>query len=215
VTTVRVYVVDDHPVVLAGLVTLLSNQADLAVVGQAASGEQALAQLDDLDVDIAVIDHRLGAGIDGVALCEALTGPPHELRCLALTAGADATTVQAFVGAGASGVVPKQAGPERIVEAVRAVAAGQAYVDVSLSALFLHGFRPIDRLSERERAVLRLVGRGLSNQEIADELVVSHSSAKSYVSVVLRKLEVETRAEAAVLAVREGLLEEPAGRDEK
>jgi DNA-binding NarL/FixJ family response regulator len=212
---VRVYVVDDHPVVLAGLVTLLSNQSDLSVVGQASSGEQALAQLDDLEVDIAVIDHRLGAGIDGVTLCEALTAPPHELRCLALTAGADAATVQAFVGAGARGVVPKQAGPERIVEAVRAVAAGQAYVDASLSSLMLVGLRGVDRLSDRERTVLRLVGQGRSNQEIADELLVSHSSAKSYVSGVLRKLEVETRAEAAVLAVREGLLEAPAAEDQK
>lgn len=205
----RVYVVDDHPVVLAGLVSLLAAQPDMAVVGQAASGEQALAELASCPADVALVDHRLGPGIDGVELCQRLTAAPYSVLCLALSAGPDAATLEAFAAAGARGFLPKQVDPTRIVAAVRAVAAGGVFVDPSLTSLMISTVhdRPCGfaGLSRRERDVLRLIVDGRSNQEIADALFVSHSSAKSYVSALLRKLGMNNRAEAAAFAAREGL----------
>ena len=212
---IRVYVVDDHPVVLAGLVTLLGGQHDMDVIGGASSGEQALAELARTPADVALLDHRLGSGIDGVELCSRLTAEPYSMRCLALSAGTDALTLRAFVTAGASGFLPKQVDPARIVAAVRAVSSGGLFVDPSLTSLMVstvhEGSLGVASLSRQEHEVLRLVGLGMSNQEIGDALCVSHSSAKSYVSALLRKLDVNTRAEAAAIAAQEGLLEAKPG----
>ena len=208
---IRVFLVDDHPVVLAGLTTLLERTDGMRVVGTAPTAEQALVDLRSLTVDVVLLDHRLGTGMDGVELCRRLTAPPYSLRCLALSAGADATTLRTFVEAGASGFLLKQADPENIVAGVRTVVSGAMFVDPRLTSLLMSEVggtaTGLSSLSPRERGVLRLVAAGLSNAEIARQMSVSYSSVKSYVSSVLHKLQVSHRAEAVAIAAREGLLD--------
>jgi DNA-binding NarL/FixJ family response regulator len=208
---VRVFLVDDHPVVLAGLSAVLARTDGIEVVGTASTGEQALVDLTGLQPDVVLLDHRLGAGMDGVELCRRLTAEPYSLRCLALSAGADATTLRTFVSAGARGLLLKQADPDHIVGAIRSVVSGGMFVDPRMTSLLMGevagNATGLGSLSPRERGVLRLVAAGFSNPEIARQMSVSHSSVKSYVSSILHKLAVATRAEAVALAAREGLLD--------
>jgi DNA-binding NarL/FixJ family response regulator len=208
---VRVFLVDDHPVVLAGLVAVLSRHEGIDVAGTATSGEQALEILADLEVDLVLLDHRLGAGIDGVELCRRLSAEPYSLRCLALSAGADATTLRTFLGAGSRGLLLKQADPEHIVDAIHSVMEGDMFVDPRMTTLLMEEVAGtatgLASLNARERAVLRLIAAGFSNPEMARQLCVSHSSIKAYVSSILHKLHVNYRAEAVAIAAREGLLD--------
>ncbi|MCU1591854.1 MAG: devR [Frankiales bacterium] len=208
---IRVFIVDDHPVVVAGLMSMLAEPADIEVVGNASNGEDALVALAMTPADVVLLDHRLGSGMDGVELCERLTQPPYLLRCLALSAGADGPTLRAFIAAAASGFLLKHADPERIVDAVRSVAGGSLFVDPRLTPLLMDevggNAARVASLTARERGVLRLMAAGLSNPQIATQLCVSTSSVKAYVSSVLRKLEARHRAEAVAIAAREGLLD--------
>ena len=210
-TVIRVYIVDDHPVVLAGLATLFAAHGDIEVVGRARSGEQALCELPRVEADVVLLDHRLGEGIDGVELCRRLTAEPYSHRCLALSASADAVTLRAFLAAGASGLLLKQSDPDRIVSAVRTVAGGSMFADPRLTALVMSevggNSTGIASLTERERGVLKLAAAGLNNQQIAQQLCVSRGSVKAYVSSLLHKLQVTHRAEAVAIAAREGLLD--------
>jgi DNA-binding NarL/FixJ family response regulator len=209
--TLQIYVVDAHPVVCEGLARVLSLPGELEVVGFAHSGERALLELPSQRVDLVIIDHDLNGEVTGSQLCGLLTREPYLVTCLGMSAQADGTSVRDFLAAGSRGVLHKQAERARILEGVRAVAAGGIYLDPHLSAIVVRELAPqrSDRrsaLTPTEYKVLGHLAKGLSNRQISGLLSVSTSSVKGYVSHLLQKLDVTSRTEAVAVAARTGLL---------
>jgi two-component system, NarL family, response regulator DevR len=201
---VRVLLVDDHEVVRRGLRDLLDDEPDIDVVAEAGTIAEAVTRAQATRPDVAVVDMRLPDG-DGATLCRRLRaadGP----RCLVLTAFDDEPALIAAIEAGASGYLLKQVRGQDLVTAVREVAAGRSLLDATTTARVLDRMRrgadPLDALTERERAVLELIGEGLSNREIAQRLFLAEKTVKNYVSNMLAKLGMQRRAEAAAYAAR-------------
>jgi two-component system response regulator DevR len=201
---VRVLLVDDHEVVRRGLRDMLDNERDIQVVAEAGTIAEALVQAEATKPDVAVVDIRLPDG-DGVALCRQLRGGP---RCLVLTAFDDEQALIAAIEAGVSGYLLKQVRGQDLVTAVREVAAGRSLLDPVTTARVLarirRGTEPdqLDALTERERAVLDLIGEGMSNREIAQRLFLAEKTVKNYVTAVLAKLGMQRRAQAIALIAR-------------
>ncbi|MFE1229745.1 response regulator [Streptomyces sp. NPDC058745] len=209
---VRVFLVDDHEVVRRGLRDLLGAEADLAVVGEAATAGQALARGPALRPDVAILDVRLPDG-HGVSVCRELRSRMPELACLMLTSFDDEEALLDAIMAGAAGYVLKQIKGSDLVAAVRTVATGQSMLDPATTARLMHSLRdpepagpPEDQrlavLTERERDVLELIGEGLTNRRIAERLYLSEKTVKNHISRLLGKLGVERRVQAAVIAAQ-------------
>ncbi|MEE1816724.1 MULTISPECIES: response regulator transcription factor [unclassified Streptomyces] len=208
----RVFLVDDHEVVRRGLRDLIDDEPDLEVVGEAGTADQALARGPALRPDVAVLDVRLPDG-DGIAVCRELRSVMPGLACLMLTSFDDEDALIDAVMAGAAGYVLKQIKGSDLVSAVRTVAAGQSMLDPATTARLMRSLRdpgaakhPEDErltvLSERERAVLELIGEGLTNRQIAQRLYLSEKTVKNHISRLLGKLGVERRVQAAVIAAQ-------------
>jgi len=210
-TTIRVYVVDDHPVVREGLVSLLERAGEVNVVGHAGSGEVALCELRASTVDVVIVDDVLGDGMDGAELVQRLSGSPYGVHCLVLTSSNDGADLRELLNAGAVSVVSKCADTAVITRAVTTTAAGQPFFDHRvLQALVRPVARdhvPNDAFDVRERLILRCLAEGRSNREIAATLHVSPGSVKKYVSTLLRKLGVSHRTSAIAAAAERGLLD--------
>jgi DNA-binding NarL/FixJ family response regulator len=209
---VRVVIVDDHPVVRQGLRTFLAVQEGIAVVGEAGDGAEALATVRSLAPDVVLLDLVM-PGMDGVAAIARLTKESPETRVLVLTSFADDDKLLAAVQAGAAGYLLKDVAPAQLAEAVRAVARGEAALGSRPAARLLReyaqggsGASPV-ALTGREREVLTLVGRGLANKQIARELSIAEKTVKTHVSHVLSKLGLADRTQAALYAVRVGLVD--------
>ena len=207
---VSVLVVDDHPVVRAGLLALLSVQPGLRVVGEAADGEGAVRLARELGPDVILCDLRLGEGPDGVDVTRALRagGAADAPAVLILTTyDHDADLVRA-VEAGASGYLLKDAAPAAIVAAIEASARGETLYGPELTERVVATMR-VRRaeLSARELEVLRLVADGLSNREVARALVVSEATVKTHLNHVFGKLGAESRTAAVAAARAAGLLD--------
>lgn len=219
---IRVLVADDQPVVRAGIETLLNLEADIDVVGTAGDGAQAVDRCRRLRPDVVVMDVRMPA-VDGVAATreitkESLSWPSdNPVKILILTTYNVDAAVYAAVRAGASGFLLKDAVPDEIVGAVRAVAAGDGWLDPAVTRSLLREFaarpEPLTRtgaefaeLTAREREILILVGHGLSNAEMADRLFISEATVKTHFGRVLTKLGLRDRAQAIVAAYRNGLI---------
>lgn len=200
VVTIRLALVDDHRVVTRGLRTFLESFPDLVVVGVADSGEQLLAQAGDWRPDLVILDLLMPGGLDGVVTLQRLRSAHPEIRVVVLTASTDEARMQAVLRAGAQGYVRKDADPELLLAAVRAVAAGRRFIahspDVPGSAA---------DLTPREIEVLRELAEGLSNREIAARLAVSPETVKSHVASLLAKLQLPNRTALAAHAVRLGV----------
>ena len=212
--TLRLVVAEDQALVRAGFVTMLRSDLGLEVVGEAGDGEHALHLLRTLRPDVALLDVRMPL-LDGIALTRTVTGELPETRVLVLTTFGDDATVVEALHAGASGFLLKDTRPEDLLAAVHAVGAGEARLDPAVTSAVLasvrRGSRPsadprLERLTEREREVLVLLARGLSNSEVGDALVVAPGTVKTHVASVLAKLEVRDRVQAVVAAYRSGLV---------
>ena len=202
---IRVLLVDDHELVRAGLRTFLELQPDMAVVGEASSGEQALALVAGLAPDIVLLDLVL-PGMTGVDTARRLRVAHPEVKVVVLTSFAGQDSVLPAVRAGVAGYLLKDVGPAELADALRSVHAGGSPLHPAVAATVLrHVSAAADPLTPREREVLRLIARGLSNRLIARELVLSEKTVKTHVSAVLAKLGVADRTQAALLAVRDGL----------
>ncbi|MFO7193732.1 MULTISPECIES: response regulator transcription factor [Thermocrispum] len=206
---IEVFVVDDHEIARLGVASLLEEQPDMTVTGQASTARQALARIPALRPDVAVLDVRLPDG-DGVELCRELRGKLPELKCLMLTSSTDEQAMLEAVLAGAAGYVVKDIRSARLVEAIRLVAAGQSLLDARASAVLLRRLRgddadagPLKDLSDRERELLELIGEGLTNRQIAERMYLAEKTVKNYVSRLLAKLGMRGRAQLAALAVRQ------------
>ncbi|WP_037362644.1 response regulator [Amycolatopsis orientalis] len=205
---IQVLLVDDHELVRRGLRDLLSDEADLEVVAEAGSVEEALAVAMHVEPDVAVVDVRLGDG-DGITLCRELRSKPNPPACLMLTAFDDEEAMVGAIMAGASGYLLKQVRGQDVVNAVREVAAGRSLLDPVSTARVLNKLRhpPTDELAtltDRERDVLELIGQGLSNREIAERLFLAEKTVKNYVTSVLAKLGMQRRTQAAAWIARRG-----------
>jgi DNA-binding NarL/FixJ family response regulator len=214
---IRVFVVDDHVVVRRGMGAFFAVVPDIEVVGEAADGKAAL---DELAVaastgtlpDVVLMDLVMPR-LDGVAATQALKREHPQVQVVALTSFSEAERVHAALTAGATGYLLKDADADEVAAAVRAAHAGEVHLDTvvarKLTRSLIAGRSGPGTLSPREREVLVLVAQGHSNQEIADKLVVSERTARTHVSNVLIKLNLNSRTQAALWAIREGLVPAP------
>jgi DNA-binding NarL/FixJ family response regulator len=209
---VRVLLVDDHSVVREGLRALLERQNDIEIVGEAASGEDALAQCARLRPNVVMLDMRM-PGMNGLETIAALRARAPDVQVLVFTSFAEESQVRDAVDAGALGYLLKDALRDDLVRAVHAVAAGHAWLHPQAQRQMLDWLRrrpsPIEQLTARERDVLLLIGEGMSNKHIARRLSLSEGTVKGYVSQVLDKLGVSDRTQAALVAHKAGLTTDP------
>lgn len=205
---IRVLVVDDHPVVRQGLRTFLDLQDDLRVVGESADGRSCVADAERLRPDVILLDLRM-PGADGVAALRGLRERGNPARVLVITSFTEPTAVLPAVRAGASGYVYKDVDPPALAAAIRSVHAGHVLLHPDVATLLAAGeARPgATTLTPREHDVLTELARGSSNREIARALSMSEKTVKTHVSAILGKLGVQDRTQAALHAVRTGLVE--------
>ncbi len=208
ISPIRVFLLDDHEVVRRGLRDLLAAEADIEVVGEAGSAASAVARITALQPDVAVLDVRLPDG-DGISVCREIRSRLPATACLMLTSYRDDQALLGAIMAGAAGYVLKQTCGADLVSAVRTVAAGRSTLDSYATQRVLLRLReqmadvdPVSALTEQEKRVLRLIGEGLTNRQIAEHLFLSEKTAKNYVSSVLGKLGMQRRSQAAAFAAR-------------
>jgi len=208
-TPVRVLIIDDHPVVRAGLRMLLSARPEVEVVAEAGDGQTALTEAARHRPDVVLCDLRLGAGMDGVAITRALTTfSPAPATLILTTYDHDADIVRA-VEAGASGYLLKDVATDELVDAIQAAASGQTVLSPSMTDRMIATLRTRKAgLSERELEVMRLVADGLSNRQVAKTLFVSEATVKTHLNHAYTKLGVDSRTAAIAAARAAGILEQ-------
>ena len=215
--TIAVLVVDDHEVVRRGLLAFLDSEPDIEVVGEAEGGAEALELLASLESegrrpDVIVMDLQM-APMDGIESTRQIRALYNDLEVVALTSFADEERVHAALYAGASGYVLKDSDADEVAGAVRAAHRGELQIDPLVARRLMSSLReernddPLSEITSRELEVLRLVAAGKPNKEIAAELDISERTARTHVSRILRKLDLSSRTQAALWAVREGLVE--------
>jgi DNA-binding NarL/FixJ family response regulator len=213
---IRVLVVDDHAVVLRGLEAFLDSERDLAVVGAAGGGAEALDLLASLDrgdglPHVVVMDLQMEP-MDGVEATRRIRARHPEVEVVALTSFAEEERVHAALAAGASGYLLKDADADEVAAAIRAAHRGELQLDPAIARRLMASLRPahpepIAGLTARELEVLRLVGQGRANKEIAAALGIGERTARTHVSNILAKLGLGSRTQAALWAAREGLVD--------
>ncbi len=205
--TVRVLLVDDHPVVRTGLRAVLETEHGLVVVGEAATGAEAVTLTEHLVPDVVLCDLRLGAGMDGIAVTTALRAREPAPAVVIVSTFDRESDVAAAIEAGAAGYLVKDAPPAMITDAIRTAAAGGVYLPPEMFAKLTNRLRnPRPQLTDRERQVLELAAIGAGNKEIARELFVTEATVKSHLVRIFTKLGVDSRSRAIHLARRAGLI---------
>ncbi|MBV0882167.1 response regulator transcription factor [Noviherbaspirillum sp. L7-7A] len=203
----RVLVVDDHPLFRQGVVSSLNAEPDMAVIGETASGEQALAMAQDMLPDVMLLDISL-PGWDGLMTAEKVTAACPATVVLMLTMWDDKDKLLAALKAGARGYVLKGTSASELAQIVRNAANGEVYVSPSLAADMLVSLTsekpsdPLQELTVRERQILTGISAGQTNREIAETLFLSEKTIKHYVSNIFQKLQVRSRVEAALFAAQ-------------
>ncbi|MFD0377798.1 response regulator [Streptomyces sp. NPDC127112] len=215
--TVRVVLADDQPLARSGLRVLMADHSDLEVVGEAATGAEAVRLVNDTRPDVVVMDIRM-PGMDGIEATRLITAGPATTRVLVLTTFDEDDHVYGALRAGASGFLVKDMALDDILAAIRVVAAGDALIAPGVTRRLIADFvgrpaavrerspRPVEGITEREREVLTLVGRGRSNTEIAEDLFITVATAKSHVSRLLTKLGARDRIQLVITAYEMGLV---------
>ena len=207
---VRVFTLDDHELVRAGIRALLSTRDDVVLVGEASNAADALARIAELQPDVALLDIMLGGG-NGIDVCRQIRARHPEVRCIMLTSIAEDEAMQSAVLAGASGYMLKQVSAADLAKAVTLVAAGNSLLDPRVTEGALERVRAdakcrddLARLSEQERRILELIGEGCTNRQIGESLFLAEKTVKNYVTSILSKLGMQRRTEVAAFAARLG-----------
>jgi len=213
--TIRVVLADDQPLVRAGLRVLIADTPDLDVAGEAGTGAQAVQLVRDAQPDVVLMDIRM-PGMDGIEATRMIMANPTAARVIILTTFDDDDYVYAALRAGASGFLVKDMALEDILAAIRIVAAGDALLAPGVTRRLIEEFaarpepappqREIDGITERERVVLTLIGRGMSNGEIAAQLCISTATAKAHVAHLLTKLGARDRVQLVIVAYEADLV---------
>ena len=214
---IRVLIVDDHKVVQRGLLGFLKTETDIEVVGDAQDGSQALKIISELDAggrrpDVVLMDLQMPV-MDGVQATREIRSRYADVEVVVLTSFVEEERVHAALEAGASGYLLKDADVDEVSNAIRSAHQGEVHLDATVARRLMASLRapkedPLGALTEREREILRMVAAGKPNKQIAAELVISERTARTHVSNILRKLDLASRTQAALWAVREGLADQ-------
>jgi two-component system response regulator NreC len=216
VSTVRVLLVDDHAVVRAGLRMLLGADPELLIVGEAETGAEGVRQARDLAPDVVLMDISM-PDMNGIDATRQIKELCPDVAVLALTMHEDDQYFFEMLAAGAAGYVPKRAAPDDLIAAIHAVRSGGVFLFPSVARVLVEDYlqrveeggepgRPFDVLTEREREVLGLIAQGLSNQEIADRLVISIKTVSRHRENIMAKLNLHSRVELVRYAIDKGLI---------
>jgi DNA-binding NarL/FixJ family response regulator len=220
--TIRVLLADDQPLIRAGLRVLIADTPDLEIAGEAGTGAEAVRLVEEANPDVVVMDIRM-PDMDGIEATRRIRrAGPDTARVLMLTTFDDDDYVYGSLRAGASGFLVKDMALEEILAAIRVVAGGDALIAPGITRRLIEEFaarpqpaagrpRHVEGVTEREREVLTLVGLGLSNQEIAGELVISVATAKAHVARLFAKLGARDRVQLVIIAYEFGLVAPPTG----
>ena len=209
----RILIADDHALVRSGMRALLQTEADLEVVGEAATGEQVVTMAATLQPDVIVMDLRM-PGISGIEATRRILQANPAIRILVVTLLEEDDTLFAALRAGARGYVLKEASEFEVLRAIRAVGEGEAIFSASMAQRLVSYFAaprqaasslPFPDLTEREREILTLMAQGRSNSEIAQQLVIGSKTVRNYISSIFSKLQVADRAQAILRAREAGL----------
>lgn len=215
---IRVLVADDHVLFRRGLEMVLTAEDDIDIVGEAGDGAEAYARAVDLLPDVVLMDVRMPRR-SGIEACSDIKEAVPSTRIVMLTISDEESDLFEAVRAGANGYLLKDVPGEEIAEGIRAVMGGQSLISPSMAGALLTEFAelskrsaeavrvPVPRLTERELEVLRLVARGMANKDIATQLFISENTVKNHVRNILEKLQLHSRMEAVVYAVREKILD--------
>jgi len=203
---IRVFLVDDHEVVRTSLAQLIDSQDDMAVVGESGSAAGTAAQVLRVAPRVALLDISLGDG-SGLDVCRAITTENDAIACLMLTSVVDDRALVEAEGAGAAGFRVKSVKSAELLDAIRSVAAGKRLIDpaeirMAQRRLQAEADGAVDSLTSQERVIFDLIGKGLSNRQIGDEMFLAEKTVKNYVSNVLAKLGATRRTEVAAMAAR-------------
>jgi NarL family two-component system response regulator LiaR len=208
---IRILITDDHVVVRRGTQALLATEPEIEVVGEAKNGEEAVAKALQLQPDVILMDLEMPI-MDGIEAIRRITASRPDARVLVLTSFATDDKVFPAIKAGALGYLLKDSSPDELVRAIRQVYRGESSLHPTIARKLLQEMsRPSqkppteDPLTDREVEVLKLVAQGRSNQDIADELVISEATVRTHVSNILGKLHLASRTQAALYALKEGL----------
>jgi two-component system NarL family response regulator len=202
-SSIRVLVVDDHPVVRQGLVGMLEEAPDIVIVGQGRNGHEAIATFQQQQPDVTLMDLRMPemGGVQAItAICNAFT----DARIIVLTTYDSDEEIYRGLRAGAKGYLLKDSEPEELLTAIRTVTRGQQYIPPNVAAKLVQRITAPE-LSDRELEVLQLVGQGMNNQEISMALNISESTVKTHINRILSKLDVKDRTQAAITALKRGI----------
>ncbi|MEM6715420.1 MAG: response regulator transcription factor [Cyanobacteria bacterium P01_F01_bin.56] len=213
-TALTLLIVDDDPMMRLGLTAALSQQADFTIVGEAADGHQGVEQAGQLNPKIVLMDVGM-PGTDGIAATQTIKAQWPEMRVVMLTSHTDETEIIAALSSGADAYCIKGTDVDALANAIRVAASGAAYLDPQIAQKVVQNLTPArpkiagnaGLLSDREHEVLELIVEGLSNTEIGQKLYLSPNTVKTYVKGIMNKLVVSDRVQAAVAAVRRGLVE--------
>jgi two-component system NarL family response regulator len=201
---IQIMIIDDHPVVRAGLESMLSTQPDMDVVASAAGGLEALTLLEAITPDVILMDLRM-SGMSGLDTIRAINLRPDPPRILVLTSFDAEEDIYQSVEAGAQGYMLKDTPQDRLLEAIHLVYAKKRYFPADIAARLIERMAR-SNLTPREHQVLQLVVKGLTNKEIGRALGISDNTARNHVNSIIEKLEVSDRTEAATIAIRQGLV---------
>jgi DNA-binding NarL/FixJ family response regulator len=206
--TIRVLIVDDHAVVRRGLLAFLETEPDLEIVGAAAGGAEAIQEVERLAPDVVLMDLRMEP-LDGIEATRRIRARHPDVEVVALTSYGENARVHAALEAGASGYLLKDADADEVAAAVRAAHRGELQLDPAVARRLMSSLETAghERLTARELDVLRLLGAGRANKEIAAELGLGERTTRTHVSSILAKLGLNSRTQAALWAVREGLVD--------
>lgn len=200
---IRVLVVDDHPVVLQGLIGMLEKASDIVIVGQGRNGHEAIAVFQQQQPDVTLMDLRMPE-MGGVEAITVIRSEFPNAQIMVLSTYDTDEEIYQGLRAGAKGYLLKDSEPEELLAAIRTVNRGQRYVPPNVAAKLVQRVTGPE-LSDRELEVLRLVGQGMSNQEISTALTISESTVKTHINRILSKLNVKDRTQAAIIALKRGI----------